>query len=110
MEIFCHHIYEFRKGIRDLVLYTAPEPMRTRIEHKLNNAGIPYVIHSISENKINVYFGDPHCVETIRAINKPCLGELSDEEDFILGAMLGYDIVLQCKRYMDRRDSRRLAG
>ncbi len=49
-------------------------------------------------------------METIRAINKPCLGEVSDEEDFILGAMLGYDIVLQCKRYMDRRDSRRLAG
>jgi hypothetical protein len=28
---------------------------------------------------------------------------LSPEQDFILGAMLGYDICVQCKRYCDRK-------
>ena len=31
------------------------------------------------------------------------LNMLTPEEDFILGAMLGYDICAQCKRYCDRK-------
>lgn len=31
------------------------------------------------------------------------LNRLTPEEDFILGAMLGYDICAQCKRYCTRK-------
>lgn len=34
--------------------------------------------------------------------NKP-LSQLTPEEDFILGAMLGYDICAQCERYCERK-------
>jgi hypothetical protein len=35
-------------------------------------------------------------------VNKP-LSQLTPEEDFILGAMLGYDICAQCERYCERK-------
>ena len=35
-------------------------------------------------------------------ITKP-LNQLTPEEDFILGAMLGYDIRVQCERYCERK-------
>jgi hypothetical protein len=31
------------------------------------------------------------------------LSNLTDEEDFILGTMLGYDRVKQCERYLKRK-------
>ncbi|WP_028910046.1 DUF2023 family protein [Prevotella sp. AGR2160] len=36
-------------------------------------------------------------------VNRP-LNRLSPEEDFILGAMLGYDICAQCERYCERKE------
>ena len=32
------------------------------------------------------------------------LNLLTPEEDFMLGAMLGYDICAQCERYCERKD------
>ena len=32
------------------------------------------------------------------------------EEDFILGAMLGYDICQQCKRYCNKKGNIKIAG
>ena len=31
------------------------------------------------------------------------LSDLTDEEDFILGVMLGYDRLKQCERYLKRK-------
>lgn len=36
-------------------------------------------------------------------INRP-LHQLSPEEDFMLGAMLGYDICAQCERYCELKE------
>ena len=52
-----------------------------------------------ANNKINVYFGAKQCVDVVKTFN-PKLNELSAEQDFILGIMLGYDRVRQCERYM----------
>jgi hypothetical protein len=35
------------------------------------------------------------------------LNELSDEQDFMLGVMLGYGRLVQCDRYLQRRSRRR---
>lgn len=43
-----------------------------------------------------------------RLIIRP-LNQLTAEEDFILGAMLGYDLCQQCKRYCDKKDGLKLA-
>ena len=43
----------------------------------------------------------------IRLIVTRPLNQLTPEEDFILGAMLGYDICAQCERYCKRKSKAR---
>jgi hypothetical protein len=62
------------------------------------------VIYTVSAEKINVFFGNPVCIEVIKRFNKPKLGDLTDEEDFMLGIMLGYGMLHQCERYLKKRD------
>jgi hypothetical protein len=102
MKIFYLYIYEFQKGMRNLVLQTMHSQFRPMVEEKLRKSNISYLIHDISDTKINVYFGDPFCVATVKSFNKTNLSKLTHEEDFILGTMLGYDISHQCKRFLER--------
>ncbi|MDG5813633.1 DUF2023 family protein [Chitinispirillales bacterium ANBcel5] len=104
MEIFLHHIYEYKKGLRRLVLHTTASLYREFIEAKLSSQGISYIIVPVSGIKINVFFGDPYCIEILRSFAHNDLSTLSDEQDFILGSMLGYDIVQQCKRFLKRKE------
>ena len=84
MKVLLNHIYEFKKGVRQMVLY-------------------PYIIQPVGNNSLNLFFGRKECLDAIRLfITKP-LNQLSPEEDFILGAMLGYDIRVQCERYCERK-------
>ena len=54
-------------------------------------------------NKVNLYFGKRACLDAVKTfIDKP-LNRLTPEEDFMLGAMLGYDITLQCERFCTRK-------
>ena len=99
LRVFHHHIYEFKKGIRNLILTTEKAKYKAPIAERLEKENIDYVIHDISPNKINVYFGAKQCVELIKTFN-PKLNEITAEQDFILGILLGYDRVRQCERYM----------
>ena len=99
LRVFHHHIYEFKKGIRNLILTTEKAKYKDSIEKRLAHENIDYVIHDIEPNKINVYFGAKECVDVVRTFS-PRLNELSAEQDFMLGIMLGYDRVKQCERYM----------
>lgn len=99
LRVFHHHIYEYKKGIRNLILTTEKAKYRESIEKRLQNEKIDYVIHEIPNDKINVYFGEKDCVDVVKTLN-PKLNELTAEQDFILGIMLGYDRVKQCERYL----------
>ena len=99
LRVFHHHIYEFKKGIRNLILTTEKSKYKENIVQRLNQENIDYVIHDIDPNKINVYFGSKACVDVVRTFS-PRLNELTAEQDFMLGIMLGYDRVRQCERYM----------
>lgn len=103
MQLFLHLIYEYRKGLRKLVLYTTRKSIEEPIRAKLVQHDIPHVIHDIGRGKINVFFGEADCVEVVRMIGKRNVARYTDEEDFILGSMLGYDLVQQCRRYVKRR-------
>lgn len=103
MKVFLHHVYEFNKGLRHLVLYTGPSNRQVLIEEKLKKRNISYVIQPIHSKSINVFFGAPACVEIIQGfIHKP-LSEWTPEQDFILGIMLGYDRCRQCTRFLQRK-------
>ncbi|MBP6322763.1 MAG: DUF2023 family protein [Fusobacteriaceae bacterium] len=103
MEVLIHHIYEYEKGLRNLILHTSPKTLKEKIEAKLNKKDIPFVIHEIPGNKINIYFGNKHCIDVVKSIGKVDLSTYSDEEDYILGIMLGYDRVKQCERFLNRK-------
>ena len=103
MNVFYHHVYEYVKGIRRLILHTTLKTYRDRIENRLQRKGIAYLVYPLGENKINVFFGDDACIEVIKRFNKQNLFDLTDEEDFILGALLGYDTSKQCERYLGRK-------
>ena len=103
MEVFIHHIQEYSKGLRALVLYTTKASNRDGIEKRLKREMIDYYIQKINGTKINVFFGNSICVAVIKQMNSTSLSNLTDEEDFILGTMLGYDRVKQCERYLRRK-------
>ncbi len=100
MKILSHHIYEYKKGLRSLVLHTMPTSYKADVKKKLEANRIAYVIQNVSAEKINIYFGAPDCIEVIRTFGDKPLNQLSPEQDFILGTMLGYSRLQQCERYL----------
>lgn len=104
MKLYMHHIYEFQKGVRNLVLCTMCPTCASLVCSRLDNLGIHHAIQQVSTNKVNLFFGNELCLNVVRSfIHKP-LNELSAEEDFILGVMLGYDITGQCERYFQYKN------
>jgi hypothetical protein len=82
-----------------MVLYTTNRQYESFAVKRLAGQGISYFIQSVGDNKINLFFGHEECINAIRYLITCPLNELSPEKDFILGAMLGYNICDQCDRY-----------
>lgn len=102
MKVFLHHIYEYKKGVRNLILHTISTKHKEKVCKTLERSNICYTIQEVHSEKMNVLFGDEICVNVFKKFNKTSLSELTDEEDFILGIMLGYDRRKQCERYISR--------
>lgn len=100
LKVFHHHIYEYKKGIRSLILTTEKSIYRQPIEKRLQNEKIDYAIQDVNKDKINVFFGAKKCIDVVKTFIHKKLNELSPEQDFILGTLLGYDKVTQCDRYL----------
>ena len=103
MKVLMNHIYEYKKGVRNLILYTLNEQYVSHACERLDKQRIPYLIQRAGKNNINIYFGQPECIETIRSFVSRPLNTLTPEEDFILGALLGYNICEQCKRFCTKK-------
>lgn len=107
MQVFLHHIYEFRKGLRNLVLYTGTDEERETVERRLQRGNIDYMVQPVGTGKINVFFGNPACVAIVRRFAGKPLNDLTPEEDFMLGIMLGYDRIQQCIRFSARANRKK---
>ncbi|WP_207205294.1 DUF2023 family protein [Methanolobus psychrotolerans] len=103
MQVLRHHLYEYQKGLRHLILHTASVYLEDEIIGLLEKKGVSYLIRQASEQKINVFFGDKRCINVLREIGNKNLSNYTEEEDFILGIMLGYDRLKQCDRYLKRK-------
>jgi hypothetical protein len=101
MQVLLHHIYEYKKGLRNLVLHTLDASMRELAEKKLSSQSICYLIREVTPTKINIFFGASACVDVVKQFGDKTLNNFTPEEDFILGTMLGYDRLQQCRRYID---------
>jgi hypothetical protein len=103
LKVLMNHIYEYRKGVRQLVLYTCNARYEEFAVDRLTRQGIGYVIQPVGNSRVNLFFGRKECLDAIRLMVTKPLSELTPEEDFILGALLGYDIRVQCERYCQRK-------
>lgn len=103
LKVLMNHIYEYKKGVRRMILFTMNKRYEQFAIQRLKRQNIPYVLQPAGKNTLNLYFGKKECLDAIRLIATRPLNELTPEEDFILGAMLGYDICAQCERYCERK-------
>ena len=110
LRMIMHHIYEFKKGVRNLILCTMCKKCAELVMQRLENQKIAYICRSVSEDKVNLFFGKKVCLNAVSAfVDKP-LNRLTPEEDFMLGTMLGYDIGMQCERFCHRKKQLELVG
>lgn len=103
MKVLMNHIYEYQKGVRQMVLYTFNRRYADYAIQRLERQNIDYMVHSAGTDTINLFFGSRECLDAIRFVVNKSLSDLSPEEDFMLGALLGYDIRMQCERYCRRK-------
>lgn len=102
-KVFLNHVYEYKKGVRNMVLCTINECYLPMAVERLEKQNISYVKQTAGRNSVNLYFGSNECIEAIRLLVTKPLNKLSPEEDFILGALLGYDLRMQCERFCIRK-------
>lgn len=103
MKVLVNHIYEFKKGVRRMVLFTFNKRYEQFAVTRLQHQNISYVIQPVGNDRLNLFFGKKECLDAIRLMITKPLCQLTPEEDFILGAMLGYDICAQCERHCERK-------
>lgn len=102
MKVLAHLIYEYTKGLRSLALHTIHTSEKDAAIERLRYYGINYIFQQVNPEKVNVFFGDDNCLEIVKTFIDKRITDLSPEEDFILGVMLGYDRKQQFERYLDR--------
>lgn len=102
LKVFFNHIYEYKKGVRQMVLYTMSQKYESYAVNRLKEQGIAHYILPAGKNTINLFFGKCECIQVIKLLIDGSLSQLSPEKDFILGSLLGYDVCTQCTRYCEQ--------
>jgi hypothetical protein len=104
MKVLMNHIYEYKKGVRRMVLFTFNKRYEQFARTRLERQGISYIIKPVGcGDRLNLLFGRKECLDAIRLLVTRPLNELTPEEDFILGTLLGYDVCAQCERFCERK-------
>lgn len=103
IRVLSEQIYQYCKGVRRLALYTFPEQYLDQAIAKLEQQHIDYLVQPVGNSCVNLFFGRRECIEAISRMVRRPLTELSPEEDFMLGTLLGYDLSEQCRRYCKRK-------
>ncbi len=104
-QVLNHHLYEYKKGLRRLILHTVLKNEVPGIIERFERSGIAYEVVPLGSQRANIFFGDNVCIEIIKTIGKSRLTDYTPEEDFILGTMLGYCRRQQCERYLKFKQS-----
>lgn len=103
MELFSNLIYECKKGMRDMAMYTCKKEDFPRYIDHLNKNKMEFVMKDIGNNKINLFFGNLACLDILKYFSSEKLDKLSPYEDFILGIMLGYSRNEQYQRLLNNQ-------
>ena len=101
MQLLSHVIYEIKKGVRHFALLSVSPSELPLIERRLAREAMDFHVADNGKTRFLVFLGDEDCVEVARRLGDRLEG-LSAERDFMLGALLGYDIRQQSRRYLRR--------
>lgn len=102
LDVFFHMIYELDKGIRGLALLTTNENNLDAVMEKLSLCNYDFIIEKLNSEYVNIFFGKKSQIQVAKKMKRNSLKELNPEEDFILGTLLGYNISVQCERYLGK--------
>ena len=83
MKVLMNHIYEFKKGVRNMILFTFNQRYKDYAEKRLQSNGISYIIQPVGNDRLNLFFGKRECLDAIRMMVTRPLNQLTPEEDFI---------------------------
>lgn len=97
------YIYEIKKGTKPMALMTVQSELSAGFVEKIRKNKLAICTQNIGA-KDNIFFGNCECIKIVSKFLNKSLSQLSDEEDFILGIMLGYSRLEQCKRYLNRQN------
>ena len=57
LKVFLNHIYELKKGVRQMVLYTTNKRYEDFAVKRLRSQRIKFVIQPVDDERINLFFG-----------------------------------------------------
>lgn len=63
MKVLVNHIYEFKKGVRRMVLFTFNKRYEQFAVTRLQHQNISYVIQPVGNDRLNLFFGKKECLD-----------------------------------------------
>ena len=66
LKVFLNHVYEYKKGVRRMVLYTVNRKYEVFATSRLRSQHIDFLVQPASDTSINLFFGRPECIRAIR--------------------------------------------
>ena len=86
-----------------MILFTVNDRYVGEAVKRLKAEDIDFELQEVGNGRTNVFFGRSECIEVVRRMITRPLQQLSPEEDFILGALLGYDIDRKSGRHAHKK-------
>ena len=71
LKVFLNHVYEYKKGVRRMVLYTVNRKYEAFATSRPRSQHIDFLIQPASDTSVNLYFGRPECIRAIRFLSRP---------------------------------------
>ncbi len=65
MRVLMNHIYEYKKGVRRMILFTCNRRFEQQACHRLGRQSIDYVVQPAGKENVNVYFGRRECLDAM---------------------------------------------
>lgn len=62
MKVLMNHIYEFKKGVRQMILFTFNKKYETFALERLKRQNIDYIIQPVGNDRLNLFFGKKECM------------------------------------------------
>ena len=66
LKVFMNHIYELKKGVRQMVLFTVNRKYEEAAVCRLRRQNIDFMVQPVDSRKVNLFFGKRECIHAIR--------------------------------------------